>query len=389
MHLGRRPAEPVDRGCGVLRPAAGGACGGPRSATATWRLLECRPAWDGNPTWEHFLAFAWEARTAACWSPSTTGHAGPVLRPAALADLRPEVCLRDLLDSWPRRPRRHGLLDAGLYLDLPAAGYHVFEVMPARGRPLTSRRLDPRQAYGPALRPPDRDRLIAETTAGTALRESGGVVDRSGRPPRGDDAPAPDPPGRVGGPGRVARPVHDPPAVRPGRGPDAAGGGGADGTGGGRDQAPGLPGSPVRRGLVGPPRRGPLPDGRFLGPSEVHSAPRDGSIFLTLAGQVRERMEYFNRFQFGSSEPAQSDAYLLSRIMFSADLHVTRYFRLFAEARARSPPTAISRGETATPSSTSSLSRTPCSTSSSRSETAPASPCGAAARSSSSAPSVW
>ena len=60
---------------------------------------------------------------------------------------------------------------------------------------------------------------------------------------------------------------------------------------------------------------------------------RDGSIYLTLAGQVRERMEYFNQFQFGSSQPAQSDAYLLSRIMFSADLHVTRYFRLFAEGK--------------------------------------------------------
>jgi hypothetical protein len=60
---------------------------------------------------------------------------------------------------------------------------------------------------------------------------------------------------------------------------------------------------------------------------------RDGAVYLTLAGQVRERLEYFDQFQFGSSEPAQSDAYLLSRIMFSADLHVTRYFRLFAEGK--------------------------------------------------------
>jgi hypothetical protein len=25
-----------------------------------WQLLECIPAWDGNWTWECFLAFAWE-----------------------------------------------------------------------------------------------------------------------------------------------------------------------------------------------------------------------------------------------------------------------------------------------------------------------------------------
>src|SRR5205807_10350834 len=33
------------------------------------------------------------------------------------------------------------------------------------------------------------------------------------------------------------------------------------------------------------------------------------------------------------SEPKQSDGYLLSRYRLSADLHVTRYFRMFAEGR--------------------------------------------------------
>lgn len=60
---------------------------------------------------------------------------------------------------------------------------------------------------------------------------------------------------------------------------------------------------------------------------------RDGSAYLTLGGQVRERLEYFDQFQFGSSQPDQSDAYLLSRIMLSADLHATRHFRLFVEGK--------------------------------------------------------
>jgi Alginate export len=59
----------------------------------------------------------------------------------------------------------------------------------------------------------------------------------------------------------------------------------------------------------------------------------DGSVYLTLGGQVRERLEYFSQFQFGSSEPEQSDGYLLSRIMLSVDLHVTRHFRLFVEGK--------------------------------------------------------
>jgi hypothetical protein len=59
----------------------------------------------------------------------------------------------------------------------------------------------------------------------------------------------------------------------------------------------------------------------------------DQNVWLTIGGQVRERGEYFRQYLFGNSEPKQSDAYLLSRVRLSADLHVTRYFRMFAEAR--------------------------------------------------------
>ena len=53
----------------------------------------------------------------------------------------------------------------------------------------------------------------------------------------------------------------------------------------------------------------------------------DQNVWLTLGGQLRERGEYFRQFLFGSSEPKQSDGYLLSRYRLSADLHVTRYVR--------------------------------------------------------------
>jgi alginate export protein len=59
----------------------------------------------------------------------------------------------------------------------------------------------------------------------------------------------------------------------------------------------------------------------------------DQNVWLTLAGQVRERLEYFNEFEFGASAPEQSDVYLLSRFRLSADLHVSRYFRIFAEGK--------------------------------------------------------
>src|SRR6266446_1694598 len=61
---------------------------------------------------------------------------------------------------------------------------------------------------------------------------------------------------------------------------------------------------------------------------------RDESVWLSLAGQVRERAEYFRHFLFGASKPKDTDAYLLSRFRLSADLHVTPYVRLFAEGKA-------------------------------------------------------
>jgi hypothetical protein len=60
-HLGRAPDEPVnqeiaksyDRLLRVLRR--------PVVRQGEWRLLECVPAWDGNWTYDCFLAFAWQA----------------------------------------------------------------------------------------------------------------------------------------------------------------------------------------------------------------------------------------------------------------------------------------------------------------------------------------
>jgi hypothetical protein len=59
-HLGRAPDEPIneelakfhDRLLAVLRR--------PVVRQGQWRLLECVPAWEGNWTWDCFLAFAWQ-----------------------------------------------------------------------------------------------------------------------------------------------------------------------------------------------------------------------------------------------------------------------------------------------------------------------------------------
>jgi Alginate export len=64
----------------------------------------------------------------------------------------------------------------------------------------------------------------------------------------------------------------------------------------------------------------------------------DESVYLTVGGQARLRVEYFDQFQWGASAPKRSDTYLLSRIRLNTDLHVTPYFRVYAEGRSALVP---------------------------------------------------
>jgi hypothetical protein len=96
-----------------------------------WRLLDCRPAWEGNPTWDRFIAFSWEAPgrrllVAANYGPTQ----GQCYVGTPWADLDgSDVVLQDLMTP-AFRYTRHGadLRRRGLYLDVPAWGSHVFEV---------------------------------------------------------------------------------------------------------------------------------------------------------------------------------------------------------------------------------------------------------------------
>ncbi|HEY3359759.1 MAG TPA: alpha-amylase family glycosyl hydrolase [Polyangia bacterium] len=134
MHLGRRPPEPVDpairnfydRLLAVLRR--------PEAHAAEWRLLGVRPAWDGNPTWDQFIATAWEPPGQTRLLAAV--NYGPT-QGQAYVDLGPEGpgggrwLLRDLMGAARYVRDGNELRERGLYLDLPAWGYHVFELSPA------------------------------------------------------------------------------------------------------------------------------------------------------------------------------------------------------------------------------------------------------------------
>jgi hypothetical protein len=132
-HLIRAPREPVDAGLqqfydrllGVLRLPA---------AREGWRLLECLPAWDGNPTSDGFLAFAWQGSNdeRLLVAVNYAGTQGQCYVRLPFTDLGGRsVRLADLMS--PARYDRDGseLLARGLFLDVPPWGYHVFELIPA------------------------------------------------------------------------------------------------------------------------------------------------------------------------------------------------------------------------------------------------------------------
>jgi glycosidase len=132
VHLGRRPDEAVkaelqtfyDRLIEVLHKSA--------VHDGAWRLLDARPAWDGNPTWEKFVAFAWDTvlgerlLVVVNFGPTQGQCYVPVLWP----DLRGRaVVLADQLGDVVYERDGDDLLARGLYLDMPAWGYHVFQVL--------------------------------------------------------------------------------------------------------------------------------------------------------------------------------------------------------------------------------------------------------------------
>ena len=62
-HLRRGPDEPPDQKLEQFYDRLLAVLGQLLVHEGHWQLLECRPAWDGNSTWESFLGFAWQGPT--------------------------------------------------------------------------------------------------------------------------------------------------------------------------------------------------------------------------------------------------------------------------------------------------------------------------------------
>jgi hypothetical protein len=96
-----------------------------------WRLLECVPAWQGNPTNEDFIAYWWtgadgDRRLVAVNYSAHQSQCYVRLDDPTLANHG--IRLAGVLDSATYDREGDRLLREGLYLDVPAWGYHVFSV---------------------------------------------------------------------------------------------------------------------------------------------------------------------------------------------------------------------------------------------------------------------
>jgi glycosidase len=131
-HLVRAPLEPPDPArqrfyaglLAVLRQAA--------VRDGQWGLLECMPAWDGNGTWDAFLAWAWQAPNGQrlLIAVNYAGHQSQCYVRLPFADLAGRaVRLDDLMGAATYDRDGTELGSRGLYLDLPPWGYHVFDVV--------------------------------------------------------------------------------------------------------------------------------------------------------------------------------------------------------------------------------------------------------------------
>jgi len=130
-HLGRRALEPVDQELKADYAMLLGCMRRPEARDGTWQLLENRPAWDGNPTWDRFVAFSWSHGDRRLL---VAVNYGPTRGQCYVRDNDRDfagrtLLLRDLMNPATTYERAgDDILGRGLYLDMPAWGYHVFEV---------------------------------------------------------------------------------------------------------------------------------------------------------------------------------------------------------------------------------------------------------------------
>jgi len=132
IHLGRRRTEVVDLAVQAFYAKLLECLKRPQLREGRWSLCLCRPAWAENVTVDQFIAFSWDPGPssrllAVVHFGSTRGQCYVEVPFPELRGKR--VLLRDLLSSAQYERAGDELVSHGLYLDMAAWEYHLFEVI--------------------------------------------------------------------------------------------------------------------------------------------------------------------------------------------------------------------------------------------------------------------
>jgi len=130
-HLRRWPDEPLDEELAAFYARLLSALRSPAMRDGHWFRLEPRAAWEGNSSWDGFIAHAWrdgDGRIVLAVV-NYAHHDGQCYLRLPFPELahRP-VRLRDLLGPAVYDRDGSALIAPGLYLDMPAWGRHAFVV---------------------------------------------------------------------------------------------------------------------------------------------------------------------------------------------------------------------------------------------------------------------
>lgn len=134
VQLSRQPLEPVDAGVAQIYEQLLPALRGSAVGQGAPGVLVPRPAWQDNPTAQHFILVQWVAGSmfdlvAVNLAPHHSQCYAPVKLPAKPASWN----ARDLLGDQKFERRTDDLEQRGLYLDLPAHGAQVLRFEPHLG----------------------------------------------------------------------------------------------------------------------------------------------------------------------------------------------------------------------------------------------------------------
>jgi hypothetical protein len=128
----RGPDEPVDATLARFYARLLAALRHKALRDGLWSLLDCNEAWAGNASVGQFIAWQWQGPGEAwlCAAVNYAPQPGQCFVRLPGAELKGRTLrLRDLLGPAEYERPGNDLVQRGLYLDLPAWGHHLFEVI--------------------------------------------------------------------------------------------------------------------------------------------------------------------------------------------------------------------------------------------------------------------